>query len=151
MKILTEKHRLKISIALKGRVPKCAYYERTDEYKKKMSMSCMGKNYGKSHPHTEAHKKHMSDIMKGEKNHQWRGGIKPIHRRIRHSLEYRQWRNQVFIRDNWTCQSCLIIGGDLQVDHIKPFSDYPELRFDINNGRTLCKSCHIKTETWGSH
>lgn len=75
---------------------------------------------------------------------------------LRSSAAYRQWRTAVFERDNYTCVSC----GDgnrkdrgetvvLQADHIKPFAHHPELRFDVNNGRTLCVPCHRKTDTYG--
>lgn len=47
-------------------------------------------------------------------------------------------------------QWCFQKGGNLNADHIKPFSQFPELRFAINNGRTLCIDCHRKTETWGA-
>jgi len=40
-------------------------------------------------------------------------------------------------------------GGNLEADHIKDFALFPKLRLDINNGRTLCKSCHKKTENYG--
>jgi 5-methylcytosine-specific restriction endonuclease McrA len=35
-------------------------------------------------------------------------------------------------------------GCALQVDHIQPWAEYVELRFDINNCRTLCMACHYK-------
>lgn len=61
---------------------------------------------------------------------------------IRHSLQYRKWRNKVFARDNYTCQNCGKKGGNLQAHHIKPFAKYKRLRFSIKNGITLCKECH---------
>ncbi len=85
----------------------------------------------------------------------WKGGITPLHKNIRTSLPYKLWRESVFTRDNYTCQICGIrflkgVTGRvmLNADHIKPFSQYPEFRFDINNGRTLCVPCHKLTPTY---
>jgi len=63
---------------------------------------------------------------------------------FRNSKEYMNWRNKVFKRDNYTCQECGKIGGELNAHHIKKFSDYLKLRTKINNGKTLCKECHLK-------
>lgn len=91
--------------------------------------------------------------MRGDKNHLWRGGITSINAKIRSSLEYKLWRRGVFERDNFTCIWC----GDkqktghkviLHADHIKPFACYPELRFALDNGRTLCIDCHKTTESY---
>ena len=76
-------------------------------------------------------------------------GKSTLYKRIRKSKEYRLWREAVFERDDYTCVFCGDIGGSLNADHIKRFSDYPELRFAIDNGRTLCVDCHKKTGTYG--
>ena len=56
----------------------------------------------------------------------------------------------VFRRDNFTCVLCnKSKSGQLEADHIKPWCDFPELRFDIDNGRTLCRDCHKTTDTYG--
>jgi 5-methylcytosine-specific restriction endonuclease McrA len=70
--------------------------------------------------------------------------------KIRSSLEYRLWRESVLKRDNFTCVWCGQKGYKLQADHIKPFCLFPELRFAIDNGRTLCEECHKTTETYKS-
>ena len=67
---------------------------------------------------------------------------------IRESLDYRLWRESVFKRDNYTCQECGERGGKLNADHIKSFAEYPESRFEVSNGRTLCEECHKKTDTF---
>ena len=83
-------------------------------------------------------------------NPNWKGGITPLNKRIRRSAEFSQWRKLVFERDDFTCQLCGQRGGELHPDHIKQFAYHPDLRFELSNGRTLCKTCHIKTPTWGN-
>lgn len=85
----------------------------------------------------------------GENNPGYIDGRNPINRKDRHGMEYERWRREVFRRDDYTCQECGVRGGVLHADHIKPFAVFPALRFDLGNGRTLCKSCHLKTPTWG--
>lgn len=122
----------------------------SEETKKKMGEKSKQKVF------TPEYRKKLSDAilksghLKGEKNPNWKGGITPIHLAVRTSLEYKRWRKAVYERDNYTCVHCGDNkGGNLNADHIKPFSSHPELRFDIDNGRTLCVDCHHKTDTWG--
>jgi 5-methylcytosine-specific restriction protein A len=45
-------------------------------------------------------------------------------------------------RDNFLCVKCGKAGQQLEVDHIKPVRDAPELAFELTNLQTLCKACH---------
>lgn len=83
-------------------------------------------------------------IWRGENNHNWKGGPNSENRTARNSENYGVWRTEVFERDNYTCVFCGTRGGRINVDHILSFSEYPLLRYDINNGRTLCYPCHKK-------
>lgn len=73
-------------------------------------------------------------------------------RKIRNNTKYSKickfWRRAVFERDSYTCQHCGQVGNLLHADHIKSFALYPELRFNLDNGRTLCCECHKKTDTY---
>ena len=99
---------------------------------------------------TKGVKIHTEEFKQKLRERNWRGGVTPINKLIRRSNEYKLWREAVFKRDRYQC----IWGGKehgnkLQADHIKSFSQFPELRFAIDNGRTLCHECHKKTDTYG--
>lgn len=118
--------------------------------KLKMSKSRKGKPNGtKGIKRTPETRKKLSDSHKGEKCYLWKGGVSSENIIIRKCVESKLWREAVFARDNWTCQRCLERGGVLSAHHIKSFSEYPELRFAIDNGVTLCQKCHRKTENYG--
>lgn len=87
---------------------------------------------------------------KGENSPNWKGGKRSERKKAMSSYQYKEWRISVFVRDGYKCQSCGIKGGYLEADHIKPWCAYPDLRYDIDNGRTLCKPCHIKQDTYGA-
>jgi hypothetical protein len=100
--------------------------------------------------------------ISGENHYNWKGGVGSVNTRIRKSYEYRQWVQDIFKRDDYTCQECFVRGGKLEAHHIKPFSkiikdnnitsieqglDCFEL-WNFENGVTLCKSCHKNTDTY---
>lgn len=62
--------------------------------------------------------------------------------RDRQTKQYKQWRQGVFERDDYTCQQCGEKGGQIQAHHIKQWAFYPKERYKIENGVTLCKKCH---------
>lgn len=100
----------------------------------------------------------------GPLNPKWKGGISSEKETVRKHVKYQQWRQQVFIRDHFTCQECEHKSGtDIIVHHKKPFSvllqevkEYlPLLSFseaileysplwEISNGVVLCRGCHDK-------
>jgi hypothetical protein len=88
-------------------------------------------------------------IKQGDKHWNWKGGITSENSIIRNSINYRTWRKKVFRRDKYTCQKCNKKGGKLNAHHIKPFCNHKNLRFNIENGMTLCKQCHINEHSRG--
>lgn len=61
---------------------------------------------------------------------------------LRNTTVYKEWRKSVFARDDYTCQHCGQVGGELNAHHIKPYAKYKKLRYETSNGLTLCVSCH---------
>lgn len=97
----------------------------------------------------ERRAKMSQSALRGDKSPLWRGGRSTKNALLRHSFQYSVWRKSVFERDDYSCQFCGKRGGKLNADHIKPFALFPDLRFELTNGRTLCEPCHRGTETWG--
>lgn len=62
----------------------------------------------------------------------------------REVASYVEWRNQVYTRDNFTCQVCGVRGRRLNAHHMNSYSDYPDLRTSVDNGITMCALCHRK-------
>lgn len=79
----------------------------------------------------------------GEGNHRWRGGITKDNCKLRTSPDGKRWRKAVLAKDNYTCQHCGQVGGNLQADHIQSWVDFPELRYEVCNGRAMCRNCHF--------
>lgn len=136
--IRSEETRQKISESRKGKyVGENSYWygrKRSEDQRIHMSKLKKGKWSGENNPR-------VSDPLLGERNGRWEGGITAENAKIRNSDEYANWRISIFQRDKHTCQCC---GNKhkLEAHHILNFSSNEHLRFDINNGITLCHDCH---------
>jgi len=173
--IPSEETRKKISEAGKGRKQSEYNIQRiketwtgrkhTEESKNKMRLSKLGKKMKLCSLETRTK---LSLGQRGEKGSNWKGGLTVLSYSIRNSFKMRQWRSDVFTRDDYTCQECGIRSGNgktvvLNADHINSFASIIsrnniknteeayvcEELWNINNGRTLCIDCHKKTDTYG--
>ena len=122
----------------------------TEESRKKVSIALTGR--------ASWNKDRKCPQLSRENNPSWKGGITPFNK-----IERKRFRdtvlNKVLERDDYTCQICGERGGKLQVDHIQPWADYVDGRFDMDNCRTLCMGCHyfitfgkpisVEVSAWG--
>lgn len=156
---LTEDHKQLLSLAKIGK-------KLPTEHKKNISKAAKERGFGKwmmGKKLPDEVREKISESNRGEKGNNWKGGITKLYDLIRHSSKYRQWRKSVFERDNYTCQECGAIGGDIQVDHYPntfahiihshSISSLEEAfkcldLWDTANNRTLCVNCHKKTPTY---
>lgn len=90
----------------------------------------------------------QTQVFSGSDNPRWKGGVK-YHRQERSTNEYINWRKSVYCRDLYTCQKCGAKSKkgnnkkvELNAHHIFNWKDYPDKRYDVNNGITLCVDCH---------
>jgi hypothetical protein len=101
---------------------------------------------------------------RGKDSYFWRGGVCKLSKRIRELPEMYIWKNEVFKRDDWTCQVCGLRGGKLEAHHIKRFVNILKENYiktleealicselwDTSNGITLCTDCHKLTDNYGN-
>jgi len=109
------------------------FFKHTEESKKKIKDTRKLRGLGYKKGHIPWNKNRKNYICKTDESKLWR------RRKI-----YKQWREKIFRRDDWTCQKCIIKGGKLNPHHIKNFAQYKDLRFNVNNGITFCEKCHKK-------
>ncbi len=151
-KILTEETKRKISESLKGNII-------SEDTRKKMSKANKGRIVSEE---TKQKRRGKNNYFYGKRycgidNHNWKGGITPLIGSVRGSFKYRQWRDDVFTRDSFTCQECGDNkGGNLNAHHkisfVSILQKYEITTFkealkceelwNINNGVTLCEDCH---------
>ena len=153
-KKLSERHKKRISVSMKsnyngrgnkGRIGTFLGQKHNSETKEKMSITRMEliregkvKIWSKGLTSKEDFR-----IIGGSKFWNWKGGITPKLKLLRACAKYKVWREEVFLRDDFTCQDCKKVGGDLEVHHKKSFAAHPSLRFVVSNGITYCKRCHV--------
>jgi hypothetical protein len=82
--------------------------------------------------------------LRGSNNPQWRGGEAKHRNDGRLRWDHRLWRQAVVARDK-VCQDCGS-AEQLHAHHIFPYATYPHLRYEVNNGITLCHDCHWRVE-----
>jgi len=93
--------------------------------------------------HTDEMKKKMSDLMMGEKNPNWKGGVSYLNRGYR-GPNWEKQRIKAVNRDKYICRLCQKFGKSVHhiIDFIK-FDDYKEAN-ELDNLMTLCRKCHGK-------
>ena len=81
----------------------------------------------------------------GELSYAWKGGKTDKNKLIRTSNEYKKWRDNIYKKDDYTCQCCGLRGDRLNCHHILNFATYKSERFNKDNGISLCIYCHEVT------
>ena len=144
-----------LSHSWKGGKPKCKECEKI--------LSNYNNNYCQKHKMTDRVRGNMSIVRKKNPTRYWLGKKRPDlwgenHPRWitdrtllktygdseeRRSPKYKDWRHQCIKRDKHICRinnkDCF---GNVIVHHILSWREYPELKYEINNGITLCHAHH---------
>ncbi len=153
----TEAHKRKISITKMGKpAPKPIGFG------KKISIALKGRKFSESHRKNISSNSGMRGVY-GKNHPGWKGGNSTFARSLVQLSQYKKWRNKVYKKDQYTCQHCGQVGHKLNAHHKKKLlsilhefniCDIEDAErcfqlWDVNNGITLCKSCHKKEERNG--
>jgi hypothetical protein len=102
-------------------------------------------------------KRTCSKTCKDELSHLQRGtthwnytGAEPSTQRRRLWADAREWRTKILTRDGYKCAACES-NKRLGAHHIDGWAANAALRFDTNNGATLCHDCHWNFHRQYSH
>lgn len=129
----------------------------TAESNRKRSEKLKGRSYldvlGSQERVDERNRKHALSMRKT-----WEEYWAEHHLEIRDTTQYYEWRKAVLDRDNRTCQHCHItedqlpkvghvVETNMHTHHIKSWKEFPDLRYVVENGITLCCKCHREEET----
>lgn len=120
--------------------------KRTAEFKRIRSEKYKGEGnpfFGKTHSQETRVK--LSAHFQGVSQESWEGFSNNEYKRAWKSKRAKRWSQEVFERDDFICALCSIRGGNLEAHHIVPRAKSKELTYDLNNGITLCVSCHRTT------
>lgn len=115
----------------------------TEERKRKIAEKLKGNRNSLGYQHSEKAKKKISEFHKGRKYQLGKTWGAHKQQDKRNDVAYRDFVKKVKERDNYSCmlknQEC---SGYNIVHHIYGWAAYPELRYSINNGITLCQAHH---------
>ena len=113
---------------------------KSDELKKRISTTLI--NYYKDPKNRIELGQIMVGKMAGPRHWNWKGGITTQNQIDRNSIEYKNWRNSIFVRDDYTCVICDTRGVDIHAHHVLPWAINETHRYNVDNGITVCETCH---------
>ena len=126
----------------KGQASPMKGKKHSEAAKEKNRIAHLGKTFSQ-----EFLEKRRQTLPRGDTHWNWnpdRTAILEAHR-LRSTHEWKVWRTAVFTRDKFTCKECQVPGLYLEPHHIIPQRLDKTRIFDVSNGITLCRPCHLKT------